>query len=224
MTRACPGEIDLKSADASRPSRVRRVAAAPARDAGKPSRAGGPMRRTMTRGVLGVGCWVAALSLYACAGEAPESSNHPADDAELGEAEQALETCYYGNPCDDGANDHSCANTCCPAQGTFGGVCRNLLTDPNNCGSCGNVCPVEPDSGIQFNCGAGHCCPTGKVWASGQCRWECQTDSNCAAEPSGATCCRPACDGAGRKACIPPVSGTCPRPAFCFGCSGGYDP
>ena len=30
---------------------------------------------------------------------------------------------------------------CPPGQTLCSGVCKNLNTDPDNCGSCGNVCP-----------------------------------------------------------------------------------
>jgi hypothetical protein len=54
---------------------------------------------------------------------------------------------------------------CCAAgQTNCGGTCTNLLTDPNNCDVCGNVCPGTP--GV---CTNGSCCGAGLISCKSQC-------------------------------------------------------
>jgi hypothetical protein len=48
-----------------------------------------------------------------------------------------------------------CAVTCKPANTCPGGVCTNMQTDVNNCGTCGNVCPT-PEAGTP-SCVMGAC-------------------------------------------------------------------
>ncbi|MDI3283393.1 hypothetical protein [Polyangium sp. 15x6] len=111
---------------------------------------------------------VAAMDM-GCAAADPDDSDINASiaDESVGEAEQAVGEggiCSAGG-CDPGLN-------CCPAG--FFSVCRNLATDENNCGSCGNEC----DTGQQCingacECTSSNCCPSGQVY--------------CSAAPSGCT-------------------------------------
>ncbi len=58
-----------------------------------------------------------------------------------------------GSPC--GAATAPCVPTsaCCPSM--TGDVCRDVRSDVNNCGACGNVCPSGP--GATAVCAAGAC-------------------------------------------------------------------
>ena len=53
--------------------------------------------------------------------------------------------------------------TCPPGQTLCGQVCVYTTFDPNNCGSCGNVCRVGN------TCSNGHCCPKGTIFCNGSC-------------------------------------------------------
>lgn len=79
-------------------------------------------------------------------------------------------SCPAGRYCDAGA----CA---CPAGRTeCGGQCVDLENDPNNCGSCGKVCPnFKKCSGGLCLCTEpadnedGHCCPAGMTFSDLRC-------------------------------------------------------
>ena len=59
--------------------------------------------------------------------------------------------CYYDPP-SDCTPDHPYYPNCCPGGSMIcGGVCIDVLSDPYNCGACGNVC--EPG----FVCSSGAC-------------------------------------------------------------------
>lgn len=73
---------------------------------------------------------------------------------------------------------------CCPAdpshphQLNCGGTCVDYLTDPDNCGACGNVC------GDGTCCVNGNCaslCPAGQVWCNGACIDPANDSNNCGA-------------------------------------------
>ena len=48
----------------------------------------------------------------------------------------------------------SCQVSCQPPMTFCGGICTNLLTDPNNCGACGNVCSLLNATAL---CSSGLC-------------------------------------------------------------------
>lgn len=92
---------------------------------------------------------------------------------------QILCTCNPAcGPCED------CFNRKCVAHSGAGTSCNNtcvdLQTDPNNCGSCGHICPSGQ------TCQNGTCaCPTGFIDCNGIC---------CATDPTGvSTCCNGSC-------------------------------
>lgn len=45
---------------------------------------------------------------------------------------------------------------CSPGQTLCGGLCKNLNTDPDNCGNCGTVCPLGPNVATAI-CSGGAC-------------------------------------------------------------------
>jgi hypothetical protein len=59
-------------------------------------------------------------------------------------------------------NSQVCATgagvTCCPSnQGCCNGICTDLSNDLQNCGTCGNVCPLDPGGGGSSGCCGGVC-------------------------------------------------------------------
>ncbi|WP_146646390.1 hypothetical protein [Labilithrix luteola] len=107
----------------------------------------------------------------ACGNKCPASSTFP---------EMNMET-----RCVDGA----CARQCVSSgtsqfqdcNGLVDDGCEtNLANNPDNCGGCGIVCPVESDGGRR--CISGKCgCPDGKTWCNGQCVDLSVDDTNCGA-------------------------------------------
>ena len=79
---------------------------------------------------------------------------------------------------DGGARVASCQTECPIDRLPCGAVCRDLETDPTNCGACGRACP-----GGQ-NCRAGVCtttCPAGQAVCSGTCRDLTTDNASCGA-------------------------------------------
>jgi len=119
----------------------------------------------------GQSCCSAGTGSYFCANFKSDSYNCGA----CGNACHSTETCVLGQctneptgqPCSSNAECASgyCANDiCCPAGTTnnCSGVCVNEQTDPNNCGSCGHVCPTAPNSTTTCTSGTrGTVCITG---------------------------------------------------------------
>jgi hypothetical protein len=65
-------------------------------------------------------------------------------------------SCEDGNPCNQ---PDTCQAGICTGSNTAdtdcSGTCVDLASDPNNCGSCGNVCPAPAGSGDDFGLGNG---------------------------------------------------------------------
>lgn len=106
----------------------------------------------------------------------------------------------------------------CPSgEDRCGGmVCRSLLTDPSNCGGCGNVCPARPNA--PATCSGGSCtlvCNPGTLNCDGSLTNGCET------VPSGdilnCGACGVACTARPHTAPSLCVGGTCS-----FACGSGY--
>jgi len=126
------------------------------------------------------------------------------------------------------------AFVCCPhgtacCETPCGGVCTDILSDPENCGRCGNVCPP----GMICLNGACDCAPgtvgCGTAPSGGGPRICCPADATCCVSFNGnfAACCIPGAtcclspDG-NTATCCPPdfecVNGECVCPVSTFGC------
>ena len=97
-----------------------------------------------------------------------------------------------GNQCPDGSLN--CVDGVCladppPPDGCeelglidCNGTCVDVINDPNNCGACGNVCPITP---TYYNCDAGVCtlpdCGPGLTDCSGLCDDLLTSPINCGA-------------------------------------------
>lgn len=99
------------------------------------------------QGLVAALAWVGLVVMSACAGEDPEAEVSGAPGVEP--EGQGEGQCCGPPPC--GACNSGL--TCCSA------ICRNTLTDNNNCGTCGHHCTTF----ITY-CSIGHCCPIGQVW------------------------------------------------------------
>jgi hypothetical protein len=75
----------------------------------------------------------------------------------------------------DGGAAMACGSPCTGGETCCGGQCTNRLTDSNNCGSCGNVCPPA------LPCTAGVCgCPSGQEGCPSFCCSDPTTPVSCA--------------------------------------------
>lgn len=50
-----------------------------------------------------------------------------------------------------------CTVARCIYSPSCSGSCPDLRTDVNNCGTCGHLCPSDPDAGIRYQCVSGTC-------------------------------------------------------------------
>ena len=101
---------------------------------------------------------------------------------------------------------------CLPGEALCSGVCVKVKTDPNNCGSCGNVCD-DKEPCTQNNCQGGSCNfpaePTGTKCTGGAC-----------AKVPTASCCFGCLDGDQCRAGT--GNGNCGKGgAKCNSCTGG---
>lgn len=118
-----------------------------------------------------------------------------------------------------------CVSSECPAPyatcPSFTGLPRykcstNLLTDRDNCGSCGNSCAVQAPSSVRLECVEGECtalCPMGRLNCNGVIDDGCETDPLTDAKN---------CGGCG-LACAPGVEcieGSCGCPPGQVACNG----
>jgi hypothetical protein len=110
--------------------------------------------------------------------------------------------CPVGQACCDAAN-HLCCNTSAGQQCCGDLTCRNLRSDPQNCGACDNVC-----TGGTI-CQNGACvCPSGLIDCSGVCK-------NLAADSQNCGSCGNVCTGG--KFC---QNGICVCPSGLTDCGG----
>ena len=139
-------------------------------------------------------------------------------------------------PCEQRQWSGSCKSTCTSSQTCCNGACVNTSIDPNNCGTCGNVCAGYPIESDCVNgqcccqpttvCPSGNCCPASGGLCNQAC---CAADNSCCMNeiciPNGYSCCSSGsavfgceygCCGSG---CVPDASAHC---CFnTFACNGG---
>ncbi len=125
-----------------------------------------------------------------------------------------------GNPTDCGPSHATCGSlevcvsgacVCRPPYTSVAGRCVDLATDPQNCGTPGNIC--------QGNCAAGMCvgggCPSGTTSCDGACVDLRRDPGNCG--DCGRACrAGEVCVGECRRATIPTGCASCP----CASCDG----
>lgn len=106
---------------------------------------------------------------------------------------------------------------CLPGQDRCGGaVCRNLSTDPANCGACGNVCPTRPHA--LATCSGGSCvlvCEIGHLNCDGNLTNGCETSP--ATDVNNCGGCGMVCPSLPNTAPSMCMGGVCS-----FGCGAGY--
>ncbi len=101
---------------------------------------------------------------------------------------------------------------CPPGLTECGGLCRDLTSNSDNCGACGNSCSHDSvcRNGVcvQVTCTCNPVCPTGQTWCNGACIDTESDNSNCGACgtvcAAGTTCSNGAC-----------VQSQCTTPADC---------
>jgi len=103
--------------------------------------------------------WVGVMA--ACLPEGDEQEGEEAEGEEVEEVGQAQQAVGEGGLCGAGQGTCDSGLTCCGA-GVFTKRCRNLQTDENNCGACGNDCDAGGPPGFPFTdwvCILGACHP-----------------------------------------------------------------
>jgi hypothetical protein len=148
---------------------------------------------------LVLGCFLWA----ACSAEPDSDSADDTTEGPVGEAEEEIgQGCVGGPPwggqlsCEPGAN-------CCLDGVGPSGRCRNLQTDPLNCGTCAH------------SCGSGQACSGGGCvchWPYGLCGTTCKDKQN---DPANCGTCGHVCDIGGLC-----TAGVCVCPAGKTSCSG----
>jgi hypothetical protein len=102
------------------------------------------------------------VSLFACVASVDGDEASPKTEALVSEPVAEAEDALEGDGC-NAFTGCSTGLTCCITQPQYLiGVCRNLNTDEQNCGACGDTC-----LGSQ-TCTNGHCCPSGKTYCAGE--------------------------------------------------------
>jgi hypothetical protein len=82
--------------------------------------------------------------------------------------------CSSSKCCPDGTVNRK--GICCPfTHQNCNGECKNLQSDKENCGTCGNRCADN------FICSKGKCCPNGRINCSGVCVNLRTDEDNCGA-------------------------------------------
>lgn len=115
--------------------------------------------------------------------------------------------CYgtYDTPIDC----HAPSGQCKSNETLCGSNCRNLDTDPDNCGSCGFLCPFPPNhewqGGADFTriCKGGRCsyeCKEGLADCNGRSDDGCEVDLS--KDPHNCGACGSSCDNAAGQPCV----------------------
>jgi hypothetical protein len=129
-----------------------------------------------------------ALLVNACI---PSCGPCLADDASRTGCSQTCQTAQcepVDKPCT------GCTTSCSLGLTLCGNTCKDVSNDPQNCGSCGNACPVPANSSATcsnrvcgFLCNPGYsqcgnaCCPSGSTCCSGACNYLASDPQNCGA-------------------------------------------
>ena len=165
-------------------------------DAWTRSLAGGRSRRGALRLLAGGGLG-ALLPRLAPAGAAAQEAQ--AVCGLVGEPCAVNGECCHGNRC----NGRRCV--CQRGKTDCGGRCRDLNTNENHCGECGNRCEAGQ------SCCGGRCraCPCGSVRINGRCHAVCQDGRNACRLGGG-------CNGNPACTCVKRVGGG----AVCVGGAG----
>lgn len=164
--------------------------------------------------VLG-GLGIAAAALYACSSAPPPRSDCVAW-SDCPEADAASDAGAQGDVIAHGdgggpSDAHAEGEAGCPSSkpDLCGSTCTNKQTDPNNCGTCGKICP-GPDSGAgAATCTAGSCTMGCSGSTPDNCNGGCVNKStdpnNCGS--CGNTCPGPTTAGSGHAACVAGADG-----------------
>lgn len=96
-------------------------------------------------------------------------------ESDVGSPTGCSKECTAKNCNEYTASCRGCSNPC-PGGRFCSGLCKDISSDPNNCGACGNVC-APGVSCLNGTCG----CPPGQTRCSGGCTNTSSNSQNCGA-------------------------------------------
>lgn len=142
----------------------------------------------LVRGSLALLGFTFAGYLAACA----TSGHEELDEEEVGEVQQAVAAGGFCALNGQGGSNCDAGLTCCSSPPFGLRVCRNLMSDVSNCGTCGHACTAVPPPHMVNACFSGSCglqCAAG--WGDcstywGGCETQLNTLTNCGG--CGTTC------------------------------------